>query len=92
MKSPYEPILKEIATGMLESAEVKKNFSNDALLDACLIFQTVLFDKVYDLQTKEKMLLEDKLKMAESCGTELKKLIYTYTGLDTVELVNNYGK
>jgi len=58
MKNPYEPILKEIATGMLETAEHKPNFSNDALLDATFIFQTVLFDKVHDLQTDEKMKLK----------------------------------
>ena len=39
--NPYEIILKEIASGMLEVSEIKPNFSNDALLDATLIFQTV---------------------------------------------------
>lgn len=29
--------------------------------------------------------------MAESLGNELKKLIHTYTGLDTVKLVDDYG-
>lgn len=28
MKNKYEPILKEIASGMLEIAEIKPNFSN----------------------------------------------------------------
>ena len=87
----YEPILKEIASGMLETSEIKPNFSNDALLDATLIFQTVLFDKVHDLQTDEKMKLKYGLEMAESLGNELKKLIKTYTNLDTHELVKNYG-
>jgi len=90
--NPYEPILKEIAAGLLENAEHKPNFSNDALLDALLIFQTVLFDKVHDLQTDEKMKLKYGLQMAESLGNELRKLIHTYTGLDTHELVENYGK
>lgn len=92
MNNPYEPILKEVANGMLETAEIKPNFSNDALLDALLIFQTVLFDKIHDLQTDEKMKLKYGLEMAESCGKDLCKLIHTYTGLDTFELVENYGK
>jgi hypothetical protein len=92
MMNPYEPILKEIATGMLERAEDKPNFSNDSLLDATLIFQTVLFDKVHDLQVDENMKLKYGLEMAESLGNELRKIIKIYTGLDTHDLVNNYGK
>ena len=91
MINPYEPILKEIAAGFLETAETKPNFSNDALVDALLIFQTVLFDKVHDLQVDEKMKLKYGLEMAESLGNELRKLIHTYTGLDTVKLVDEYG-
>lgn len=92
MRNPYEPIIKELATGLLETADIKPNFSNDALIDATLIFQTVLFDKIYDLQTDKEMKIKYGLEMAESCGKELRKLIHTYTGLDTVELINNYGK
>jgi len=90
--NPYEPILKEIASGLLERSEIKPNFSNDALLDATLIFQTVLFDKVHDLQVDENMKLKYGLEMAESLGNELRKIIKIYTGLDTHDLVNNYGK
>ena len=35
--NPYEPILKELASGMLEVAEIKPNYSNDAFLDVILI-------------------------------------------------------
>jgi hypothetical protein len=90
--NPYEPILKEIASKLLERAEHKPNFSNDALLDATLIFQTVLFDKVHDLQVDENMKLKYGLEMAESLGNELRKLIKIYTGLDTHDLVNDYKK
>ena len=40
-------------------------------------------DKMYDNQDYDKMNIEDRIKMAESCGFELRKLIHTYTGLDT---------
>ena len=92
MRNPYEPILKEVASGMLEIIDIKQNFSNDAFLDACLIFQNLLMNKLYENQDYDKMSFEDRCNMVEACGTELKKLIHTFTGLDTIELVKNYGK
>ena len=92
MSSPYEPILKEVASGMLETADIKPNYSNDAFLDATLIFQTVLMDKLFDNQNYDNMPMDERYKMAEACGEQLRRLIHTFTGLDTVELVNNYGK
>jgi len=35
---------------------------------------------------------DEQCKMIESAGKELRKLIHTYTGLDTIELVKKYGK
>lgn len=90
--NPYEPILKEIALGMLETAEIKPNFSNDALLNATLIFQTVFMDKLYDFQEYDKMNIEDRLNMADKAGNDLRKIIHTYTGLDTFKLVNDYER
>lgn len=89
MKNPYEPILKEVATGMLEVAEIKPNFSNDALLDAVLIFQTVLMDKLYDSYIDYP--LELQKNRAQLAGEELRNFILKFTSLDTIELVNNYG-
>lgn len=90
--NPYEPILKEIAFGMLETAEIKPNFSNDAFLDAILIFQTVLTDKIYDCMKEDGIEFEDQIKMIETAGKQLKKLIHTFTGLDTFKLVNDYER
>lgn len=77
---------------MLETSHKKQNFSNDAFLDVSLIFQTVLMNKLYENQNYDNMPFVDRCNMAESCGTELKKLIHTFTGLDTFELVKNYFK
>lgn len=84
--NPYEPILKEIATGMLEKAEMKPNYSDEAMLNSTIIFQSVFIDKIFDNQNYDNMELEDRLKMAKSAGEDLRKLIHTYTGLDTVKL------
>ena len=86
--NPYEPIFSEIANGLLEVAEIKPNYSDNAMLDVTLIFQSVFMDKLFDNQNFDNMSMEDRMKMAQSAGEELRKLIHTYTGLDTYELVN----
>jgi hypothetical protein len=86
--NPYEPILEEIATGLLEVAEIKPNFSDNALLNATVIFQSVFMDKVFDCMQKDGIPHEDQLKMVQSAGEEIRRIIHTYTGLDTHELVN----
>lgn len=66
----------------------KPDYTNREFMNAVIIFETALMDKMYDNQDYDKMSLEDRLKMTESCGLELRKLIHTYTGLDTHELEN----
>jgi hypothetical protein len=88
----YEPILKELAAGMLETAETKPNFSNDAFIDAVLIFQTVFTDKIFDCMQQDRIYHEEQIKMIQAAGDQLRKLIHTFTGLDTVKLEENYGK
>jgi hypothetical protein len=88
--NPYEKILKEVASGLLEVAEIKPNFSNDALLDATLIFQTVLMDKLYD--KFKGYPLELQKERAQKAGEELRNFILNFTNLDTIELTKNYGK
>jgi hypothetical protein len=88
--NPYEQILKEVATGLLEVAEIKPNFSNDALLDATLIFQTVFMDKFNDKYKNYN--LETQEYFAKKAGNNIRELIKDFTGLDTHELTKNYGK
>lgn len=85
----YKNELEEIANDLLnQNAEAKgnenkPNYTNREFMNAVIIFQTALMDKMYDNQEYDKMDVENRLKMAESCGLELRKLIHTYTGLDT---------
>jgi hypothetical protein len=85
--NPYEPIFSEIANGLLEVAEIKPNYSDKAMLDVTLIFQSVFMDKIFDNQNFDNMPIGDRLNMAQKAGEDLRKLIHTYTGLDTHELV-----
>ena len=82
----YLDVLEHIATDILfETAEkpTKPNIPNRAFMNAIIIFQSALMDKLYDNQDFDNMPMEERIKMAESCGKELRKLIHTYTGLDT---------
>lgn len=85
----YKKELELIANDLLnQNAEAKgnenkPNYTNREFMNAVIIFQTALMDKMYDNQNYDDMDIENRLKMAESCGLELRKLIHTYTGLDT---------
>lgn len=84
-KKELEAIANDLLTQNTEAkgGEAKPNYSNRDFMNATIIFQTALMDKMYDNQDYDGMLVEDRIKMAESCGLALRKLIHTYTGLDT---------
>jgi hypothetical protein len=85
----YQKELEFIATDILiQNAEAKgnenkPNYDNRDLMNTLIIFQTALMDKMYDNQNYDDMDLENRSNMAIKCGTDLRKLIHTYTGLDT---------
>jgi hypothetical protein len=85
----YKRGLEIIANDILEQNahakdnENKPNYTNREFMNAVIIFQTALMDKMYDNQDYDKMSFDDRINMAESCGLALRKLIHTYTGLDT---------
>jgi hypothetical protein len=63
--------------------ENKPNYSNRDFMNCVIIFQNALMDKMYDNQDYDKMSIEYRSQMATQCGMDLRKLIYTYTNLDT---------
>ena len=85
----YKKELEIIANDILEQNaeaignENKPNYSNRDFMNTIIIFQTALMDKMYDNQEYDRMSIDDRMKMSESCGFALRKLIHTYTGLDT---------
>jgi len=82
------PILTEIEMTLLEfelhKAE-KPYFTNDGFRAATKIFMSVMMDKMFDLQMREKMNIDDAGNMAEKFGNELHKLIKIYANVDTYE-------
>ena len=83
-KNELEAIANDLLTQNAEAKgnENKPNYSNRDFMNAVIIFQTALMDKMYDNQNVMSMSLDERLEMAELCGLDLRKLIQTYTGLD----------
>ena len=79
--------IKAIAMDLLSQSGEKPNYSNTDLVNAVIIFQTALMDKLYDNQNYLNMSLDDRCIMAENCGAELREFILKYTGLDMFEIV-----
>lgn len=85
----YKKELEVIANNLLiQNAEAKgdenkPNYTNRDFMNALIIFQTALMDKMWDNQEYDKMQCKDRENMAVQCGLDLRKLIHTYTGLDT---------
>ena len=85
-KHPFSDIYEEIANGLLESYSIKPNYSNRDFMNCLQIFMSALMDKLWDNQEFDNMSMEDRENMALSCGNELRKVIHTYTGIDTHEV------
>lgn len=85
----YKKELEVIASDILDQNaeavgnENKPNYTNREFMNCLIIFQTALMDKMYDNQDYDKMNLKERSNMATQCGLDLRKLIHTYTGLDT---------
>jgi hypothetical protein len=80
-----EKLVEIVANAILDETgnAQKPNFSNRHFINTLIVFQNALMDKMYDNQDYDGMGMEDRLKMVETCGNELRKLIHTFTGLDT---------
>lgn len=84
-KNELEAIANDLLTQNAEAkrGESKPNYSNRDFMNAVIIFQTALMDKMYDMQDYDDMSVYDRMQMAEFCGQDLINFILTYTGLGT---------
>jgi hypothetical protein len=81
-----QPILNELEGTIIEfNAFVgsKPNYPPESLRSATMIFMSVLMDKICDVQEFDKMDFDDREVMATKAGEDIRKLIHTYTGLDS---------
>lgn len=82
------PILEEIEFTIIDfdsQVNLKPQYGPNAIRSASKILLSVLMDKMWELHEAEKMPQEYRIKMAEACGGELRKLLKTYTGIDSFE-------
>ena len=80
------PILKELASTILEFSEYKPEYPKESMLDTTLIFQSVLMDQMYNYN--KGLPLDKQLEISESAGKELRELVLKYTWLDLHKLAN----
>lgn len=81
-----EPVLIEIESLMIEYdfyARKPYSFSDDAFRAISKIFINGLLDKMWSLQESENIDFQDRLNMSEKAGNETRKLIKTFTGIDS---------
>lgn len=64
------------------------NFTDEGFRSSLHIFMSALMSKSWDLMEKENMPMEDREEMASKVGYDLRKLIKTYTDIDTHQLYN----
>ena len=80
--------LDKLANSFLEQSvnaklgENKPNYTNRDFMNALIIFQNALMDKMFDNQNYIEMNFEERAKMAINCGHDLRDFILKYTGLN----------
>ena len=90
---------EDVSTALVNMGEVmfifesehkneKPDYTIDGFRAATKIFMNVIMDKMWELQQSEDLDMEDKIKMAEKCGQDLRNFVKIYTNIDTFELYN----
>lgn len=85
----YTPTLKWIAEELWDYEEESlghHGFTDQGLKAAAKIFTSAMMDKMFELQELDEMDMDDRIKMGRKLGEDLRKLIWTYTNVDSKEL------
>lgn len=86
------PILSEIEDTLLEfeiNKGGKPGYTTEGFRAAIKIFMSALMDRMWKLQYDEKMDINDRLKMVKKAGEDVRKLVKTYTDIDTYDFFSN---
>ncbi len=70
----------------------KPEYTIEGFRAATKIFMSVLMDKIWELQSNENMDMQDRVKMVQKIGDDVRKLVKTYTDIDTHELYSKTSK
>lgn len=80
------PILEEISDTLWESEANNPRpceYTDKGFHAATKIFMSTMMDKMWILQEKEDMPLNERIKMVEHCGKKIRKLILEMTNEDS---------
>jgi hypothetical protein len=83
------PILVEIEQSLWNfecMTPDKPEYTDEAFRAACKIFMSALMDKMWTLQEKEDIDIDDRIIMALKAGSQMRELVKTYTDIDTHKL------
>lgn len=59
------------------------DLTDEGFRAAVKIFATALMSKEWELQEKENLALEDREAMSMKCGQEIRRIVKTFTDIDT---------
>ena len=80
------PILSEIESALFEF-EVQElgnpKYTEDGFRAAVKIFMSAVMDKMWELQKAENMDMDTRYEMATKCGSDIRRIVKIYTGIDT---------
>jgi hypothetical protein len=87
---------KELSTVLVEiekylwdfdlNGKSKPEYTTEGFRAATKIFMSALMDKIWNLQSNENMDMEDRIKMVEKAGSDIRNVIKIYTDIDTHDL------
>jgi len=80
------PTLENIEKTLLEYNGLKPNYPEKTIRSICVIFSSMIMDKMYDLQEYENMDHEDRINMTKKTGEEIRAIVKRYTNIDTFDL------
>jgi len=86
------PLLEAIEMTIFEYTETAVGppvFPDTAILSACVIFETVLLDRMWKAQKEGGTPFFKRAEAAEWFGSEIRKIVKQATGIDTLELIKN---
>lgn len=64
----------------------RPQYTKSGFRAATKIFMSVLMDKMWELQEREGIPMEDRGNMATKAGEEIRKVVKIYTNIDTHEM------
>jgi len=74
--------INKLANKVLENAGIYREYNDEDLMNATLIFQEVFMAKIYD-NYKDKLSQKELEKVAKEAGKSIRQTIKLFTGIDT---------